>query len=74
MKTFLILREHAVLFITLFSLMLYGGAPELRHLQDISYLKDQFLLHMSAEDIRRTFRSWIYERLHCKTTQINNAR
>ena len=37
------------------------------------YLKDQFLLHLSAEDAGKTFRSWIYESLYCKTTQINNA-
>ena len=72
-KAFLILREHAVLFINLFSLMLYAGIPELRRPEDIAYLKDQFLLHMSAEDAGKTFRSWIYESLYCKTTQINNA-
>ena len=72
-KAFLILREHAVLFINLFSLMLYAGIPELRRPEDISYLKDQFLMHMSAEDAGKTFRSWIYESLYCKTTQINNA-
>ena len=72
-KAFLILREHAVLFINLFSLMLYAGIPELRRPEDIAYLKDQFLLHLSAEDAGKTFRSWIYESLYCKTTQINNA-
>ena len=53
--------------------MLYAGIPELRRPEDIAYLKDQFLLHLSAEDAGKTFRSWIYESLYCKTTQINNA-
>ena len=72
-QAYSILREQAPLFINLFSLMLYAGIPELRRPEDIQYLKDQFNLSLSDQEAGETFRSWIYESLYCKTTQINNA-
>nr|XP_039250663.1 phosphatidylinositol 4,5-bisphosphate 3-kinase catalytic subunit beta isoform-like [Styela clava] len=54
---FLILRKKGFLFVTLFSLMLSSGLPELTSLEDLNYLRESLALHVSEEQARKQFRS-----------------
>jgi hypothetical protein len=68
-----ILRKHANTFINLFVMMLLTGIPQLRELQDVTYLKKAFSLAESEDEARVTFARLIDESLNTKTTQINFA-
>ena len=72
-RAFNVLRRRARLFLNLFFLMLSSGIPELRTVDDITYLRESFLLDMSDEAAGKEFIGWIHECLNCKMTQINNA-
>ncbi len=41
-KAYLCLRSHANVFITLFTMMLSCGIPELQSLDDIGYIRESF--------------------------------
>jgi hypothetical protein len=53
--------------------MLLTGIPQLRELQDVTYLKKAFSLAESEDEARVTFARLIVESLNTKTTQINFA-
>ena len=72
-EAFNILRHHADTFITLFELMLTSDIPKLSSTEDIDYLVDSFELNKNDERAGATFKQWIHESLHTKTTQLNNA-
>lgn len=56
-RAFMILRKHGRLIITLFSLMLQSGLPELTMEKDLDYLKDTLALHLSDEKALAQFHS-----------------
>jgi phosphatidylinositol kinase/protein kinase (PI-3 family) len=68
-----VLRNHASMFINLFAMMLSTGIPELQDVEDITYLRDAFMLDLTEEKAREHFRALIYESLDTKTTLFNNA-
>ena len=47
---FIILRKHANLFITLFTLMLSCGIPELQSLDDIGYIRKTLAVEKTEQD------------------------
>jgi len=72
-RAYIIVRRHSSIFITLFSLMMSTGIPELQTEDDMNYLRDAFLPDLSEEEASNHFRDLIYSSLATKTTQINNA-
>ena len=56
-RGYLILRQNASLFINLLSMMLSTGIPELRSLEDISYMREALCLDKSEAAAREFFRS-----------------
>ncbi|XP_041377444.1 LOW QUALITY PROTEIN: phosphatidylinositol 4,5-bisphosphate 3-kinase catalytic subunit alpha isoform-like [Gigantopelta aegis] len=54
-KAFSILRKHANLFITLFTLMLSCGIPELQSLDDIGYIRKTLAVEKSPQDAAEYF-------------------
>lgn len=55
------LRKHSNLLITLFTMMLRTGIPELRTLDDISYLKTSLQVGVSDEKAREFFQAQFFE-------------
>ena len=75
-RAYNVLRRCSHEFITLFSLMLSTGIPELRTAEDIDWLRDKtgvYGTEMSEDDASEFFEKQIYVALHTKTTQLNNA-
>ena len=68
-----ILRGNAHEFITLFSLMLSTGIPELQKAEDINWLRECIKPEMTNEAAGEHFTKLIYTSLATKTTQVNNA-
>jgi len=50
LKAYLSLRKHANLLITLFTMMLYTGIPELQSIEDIEYLRTSLQVEKSESD------------------------
>jgi len=70
----LILRRKAGVLITLFSLMLSCGIPELQSEDDITYMKDRLMLDLDEEkEVELQFRKIIHSSLHTRTTRVNDA-
>ncbi|KAH3763554.1 phosphatidylinositol-4,5-diphosphate 3-kinase [Pelomyxa schiedti] len=69
-RAYNVIRHNAELFITLFSLMLATGLPELNGVEDIMWLHDHFLLQKTDVEAAEFFRGAITESLHTKTTQV----
>lgn len=70
----LILRRKAGVLITLFSLMLSCGIPELQSEDDIIYMKDRLMLELEDDkDVEREFKKIIHSSLGTRTTRINDA-
>lgn len=71
-RAYMVLREKADLFISLFMAMLSTGIPELRSFSDISYLQQTLVLGTSEENARRHFRSRLSEAMGNQlSTRIN---
>ncbi|XP_066508546.1 phosphatidylinositol 4,5-bisphosphate 3-kinase catalytic subunit beta isoform-like isoform X1 [Hoplias malabaricus] len=69
---YLILRKNGNLFITLFSLMLTAGLPELTSVKDIQYLKDSLALGKTDDEALKQFRQKFDEALRESwTTKVN---
>jgi len=60
-EAYVSLRRHSNLLITLFSMMLRTGIPELRTLEDISYLKTSLQVGVSEEKAREFFQAQFFE-------------
>lgn len=60
---FLILREHGCLILSLFSMMISTGLPELSSEKDLNYLKETLVLELTNEKAREHFRSKFSEAL-----------
>lgn len=50
-KAYLILRKHANLLITLFTMMLSTGIPELSSVDDVGYLRNTLQVDISDDNI-----------------------
>ncbi|KCV71632.1 hypothetical protein H696_01050 [Fonticula alba] len=71
-QAYLIVRRDARLFLNLFAMMLSTGIPELKHADDIGYLRDALCLDLSPEEAAAEFRSLISESLRLGwSTQLN---
>lgn len=57
-KAYLAIRQHASLFINLFSLLLGCGMPELQSFDDIAYLRKT--LALGEEQLAQLVRAWCY--------------
>lgn len=51
-KAYLAIRQHANLFINLFSMMLGSGMPELQSFDDIAYIRKTLALEKSEQVIK----------------------
>lgn len=60
-EAYVTLRRHSNLLITLFTMMLRTGIPELRTLDDISYLKTSLQVGISEEKAREFFQAQFFE-------------
>jgi len=70
----LILRKHAGVLITLFSLMLSCGIPELQNEDDINYLKARLMVDLEEEaEVEREFKKIIKESLGNWRTRLNDG-
>jgi hypothetical protein len=69
----LILRKNAGLIITLFSLMLSCGIPELKVESDIDYLKEKLMLELTENEVEKEFKKIITKSMGTKTTRVNDA-
>ena len=72
-----IMRNNAHMLITLFSLMLSTGIPELQKAEDIEWLRTSLLVDKPAREADdmsdEYFTNLIYTSLATRTTQFNNA-
>lgn len=62
-KAFKLLRQRGSLIIALFMMMLSTGIPELQSVNDIKYLQDTLVLHLSEEDALKHFENKFNEAL-----------
>jgi hypothetical protein len=72
-KSFLILRRHANLLLTLFSLMVGCGIPELRTFSALDWMYDALMVGKTEEEASEKFLKLIHISLQCKTTRVNHA-
>ena len=69
---FIELRQRSELLITLFSLMLGSGIPQLQRKKDIIWLRQKLMPSLSEQEARREFRALIETSVKCERTQFNN--
>jgi phosphatidylinositol kinase/protein kinase (PI-3 family) len=72
-RAYNVLRKHSTLLITLFSLMLQCGIPELETDADIVWLREKLLIGSSDEEAAKYFNARIHEALTTRTVQLNDA-
>uniref|UniRef100_T1H2Q8 PI3K/PI4K catalytic domain-containing protein n=1 Tax=Megaselia scalaris TaxID=36166 RepID=T1H2Q8_MEGSC len=71
---FLILRKHGYLILSLFSMMISTGLPELSSEKDLNYLKETLVLKLSEVEALEHFRSKFSDALENSwTTSLNWA-
>ncbi|EDR30134.1 phosphatidylinositol 3-kinase catalytic subunit gamma, putative [Entamoeba dispar SAW760] len=70
-KGFMILRNNAKTFIYSFMMMLCSGVPQLKHVEDVQYLKDAFMLDKTDDEAEQEFRSLISQSLGTFRTRLN---
>ena len=69
---FIELRQRSELLITLFSLMLGSGIPQLQRKSDILWLRQKLMPELSTHEARREFKALIEASVKCERTQFNN--
>ncbi|KAL0482464.1 phosphatidylinositol 3-kinase [Acrasis kona] len=72
-KAYQIMRQNGNMFMTLFTLMLATGIPELTSVENIKWLRDCLMLDKSEEDARRHFSNQVYQSLENYRARINDA-
>ncbi|CAE7583189.1 pikB [Symbiodinium microadriaticum] len=72
-QAFNILRKNSSLLVTLFSLMLSCGIPELQREDDIAYLRDNLMISETDEVAGHRLKELISQCLNTRTTQLNDA-
>uniref|UniRef100_A0A336MQM4 phosphatidylinositol 3-kinase n=1 Tax=Culicoides sonorensis TaxID=179676 RepID=A0A336MQM4_CULSO len=60
---FIILRRHGCLILSLFSMMISTGLPELSSEKDLNYLRETLVLDLTEEEARQHFKSKFSEAL-----------
>jgi phosphatidylinositol-4,5-bisphosphate 3-kinase len=70
---YLELRRHANLIITLFSLMLSCGIPELTRDTDIHWIRDKLMLHLDEPAAEAHIEEVLHAAIHTKAIQHNDA-
>lgn len=60
-QAYLCIRKHASLLITLFSMMLCSGLPELQSLNDVAYLRKTLAVDLSEERAIQFFQQQFYD-------------
>ncbi len=70
---YMILRKHANLLITMFSLMVSSGMPELQTDEDISWLRDMLMLDSADEAAAEHFKRKIEEAHGNKRVRLNDV-
>jgi len=68
-----ILRRHAHLFLSLFSMMLSTGMPNLQKADDLAYFKDAIKLGLSNEEAEKDFERLIKTSLKNTRIYLNNV-
>ena len=71
-RAFNVLRAHSTLLISLFSLMLSCGIPELKEAEDICWLEEKLMLGKTDAEASEHLRGEIQRALHTKMTQAND--
>ena len=71
-RGFNVLRQHSTLLVSLFSLMLSCGIPELRTSEDIRYLEKKLMLDSDDEEAAEHLKAQIQLALRTKMTQLND--
>jgi phosphatidylinositol-4,5-bisphosphate 3-kinase len=72
-RAFNVLRKNSSLLVTLFSLMVSCGIPELQREEDIAYLRDNLMSGETDEVASQRLTEIISQCLHTRTTQLNDA-
>jgi len=72
-QAFLTLRKHTNVLLTLFSLMVDCGIPELQKRADIEWMRRALMVGVSDEEATHAFLDLITESLECRTTLVNHA-
>ncbi|ALC46695.1 Pi3K92E [Drosophila busckii] len=62
-RAFLILRKHGCLILSLFSMMISTGLPELSSEKDLNYLRETLVLDYTEENARKHFKGKLNEAL-----------
>ena len=73
MMDYMVLRKNSSLLVTLFSLMVSCGIPELQREDDIAYLRDNLMSGETDAVASQRLREIISQCLHTRTTQLNDA-
>jgi phosphatidylinositol-4,5-bisphosphate 3-kinase len=71
-EAYMILRAHASLLETLFTLMVPAGMPELMEQQDINYMREQLHLEKSAADAEKSLKAEIDKSLNSTYRRVDN--
>ncbi len=72
-RAYLVLRRHRNLIITLFSLMISCGLPELRTGAEIDWVRRALRLDLDDDDAaERAFRQVVFDCLDTRFTQVND--
>ncbi|KAL7715911.1 phosphatidylinositol 3-kinase [Entamoeba marina] len=66
------LRKQGSLFIYLFRLMLATGIPELKHEEDIEYMKKAFMFDDDDQKVKKNFDGMIYDCLDAWSQTLND--
>lgn len=70
-RAYLIIRKEGNFILTLFTMMLSTGIPELRSAADLLYLRDSLSQDLTDDEAKDKFLQLIDQSLKCKTTQLN---
>jgi len=72
-RAYNVIRKYSSQFITLFTLMLPSGLPELQSENDILFIKDRLQLHLTDEQAEDYFKLKLAESRDNSTIQFNHA-
>ncbi|PRP86674.1 phosphatidylinositol 3-kinase [Planoprotostelium fungivorum] len=72
-QAFNLLRKNADIFLTLFSMMVSTGLPQIKRFEDIYYIRGAFVLDKTEEEAAEYFADLIHESLSTTRTRVNNA-
>lgn len=71
-RAYNVIRSHGQLFISLFELMVPAKVPELSHVSDIQYLREQLSLDLSDKDATVKFKTEIQNSLSTPSRRLDN--